>query len=78
MQQAGTRGRSGRAAWLALGMGLAGAARIGAAPEDYVVRTTPAARLHRLEVLRFARDWQRELCGVIELGFDPLAYGAQG
>ena len=67
MQQAGTRGRSGRAAWLALGMGLAGAARIGAAPEDYVVRTTPAARLHRLEVLRFARDWQRELCGVIGL-----------
>ncbi len=67
MQQAGIRGRFGRAAWLALGVGLAGAARIGAAPDDFVVRTTPAARLYRVELLRFARDWQREICGVIGL-----------
>ncbi|MGI6099179.1 MAG: hypothetical protein GX174_11725 [Lentisphaerae bacterium] len=65
--QAGSRGRCGRTAWLALAIGLAGFAPVGAQSDDFVIRTTPETRLHRLEVLSFARDWQREICNAIGL-----------
>ena len=84
MQKAGIRCRFARAAWLAIGVWSAVAARGGVDPADYVVRTTPAKRLYETELLRVVRDWQRELCDVqglpapqthapveIELGLAP-------
>jgi hypothetical protein len=84
MQMAGSRCRSARAAWLAIGVWSAVAVQGGAASDDYAVRTTPAGRSYETELLRVVRDWQRELCDVqglpapqshgpveIELGLAP-------
>ena len=40
-----------------------------AAPADFIVNSAPAFRIHELDLLRFARDLQRELCD--GLGLPP-------
>lgn len=67
MRKPKTRCRSRWAAWLVPGAWIACAAFAGAASDDYVVRTKPSARRHGMELLRFARDWQHEMCDVIGL-----------
>ena len=67
MRKPKTRCRPLLVAWLVPVAWLACAALAGAASDDYVVRTKPSARRHGMELLRFARDWQREMCDVIGL-----------